>query len=258
VGLHIPTPNVWSSNNGYNRYSMVRASRTKTTRKGEMKIDLCEYYTTTEYPNFKPKCRLGRWASLKCHRFDCKCPNYKTGENKGEIMDVDEVKLKMELAVQKIKNPDLRQWVQSVLSALPDKAWQREASLKYHHPDERGPGGNKLHEIRVAALADLLAFLYNLNSVDRDMVYAASLLHDACRHGLESTENWTVKNHANLVRTFIEEKCEESVWTLPICSLIETHMSRWGEPSYQPEIPLRDIVVLADFIASQPNVKVHE
>ena len=173
-------------------------------------------------------------------------------------MDAETIRLKMKLATDKIKDQSLRTWALDVLEALPEKAWQREASLKYHHPDEREPGGNKLHEIRVAVLADIICQLYNLKPLDRDMVYTAALLHDACRHDLDASDNWTVKNHASLVRTFIEQKCKESIWTNPICSLIETHMSRWGVPPYQPEIALRDIVVLADFIATQPNVEVHE
>jgi len=40
-------------------------------------IELCDFYTTTGYPNFKPKCLKGRRASLKCHKRECKCPEYK-------------------------------------------------------------------------------------------------------------------------------------------------------------------------------------
>ena len=37
-------------------------------------IEMCKHYTTTEHPNFKPKCKKGNWARLKCHsvRKDCK------------------------------------------------------------------------------------------------------------------------------------------------------------------------------------------
>ena len=171
-------------------------------------------------------------------------------------MNTDEIRLKMKLATDKIRDASLRAWTLDVLEALPEKAWQREASLKYHHPDEQGSGGNKLHERRVARLADIICDLYNLTPLDRDMVYTASLLHDACRHGLEAEEKYTVKDHANLVRTFIEQNCEESIWTNLVCTLIDTHMSRWGVPPYLPTIKLQDIVVLADYIASQPDVEV--
>ena len=38
------------------------------------KIALCKNYTTTGHPDFKPLCRWGFRASLKCHseRKDCK------------------------------------------------------------------------------------------------------------------------------------------------------------------------------------------
>jgi len=37
-------------------------------------IEQCEYYSTTGYPMFKPLCKLGHRASLKCHakKIDCK------------------------------------------------------------------------------------------------------------------------------------------------------------------------------------------
>jgi len=173
-------------------------------------------------------------------------------------MNKDEAQLRMELAVNKIKDSSLRDFVFEVLSHLPAQAWQREASLKYHHPDEREPGGNILHELRVATLADLISEVCNLKPLDRDLVRAAALLHDCCRHGLNADEKWTTKNHANLVRTFIEKTCKPSNWTNPVCDIIETHMSRWGIPPYIPQMDLRDILVIADYVTSLPIVKVQE
>lgn len=173
-------------------------------------------------------------------------------------MNTEEAKLRMELAVRRIKNPNLQNFTRDVLSRLPEQAWQRDASLKYHHPDEQGDGGNILHELRVATLADLICDVYDLKLLDRDLVRSASLLHDACRHGLDANGKWTAKNHANLVRKFIEEQGIESMWTNPVCAIIETHMSRWGILSYTPQISLQDILVLADYIASIPTVKVQE
>ena len=173
-------------------------------------------------------------------------------------MNVDEAKLRMELAAKQIRNPSLQNFTLEVLSRLPKRAWQREASLKYHHPDEQEEGGNVLHELRVVALSNLIAEVCNLQPQDKNLLKAASLLHDCCRHGLDADENYTVKVHANLVREFIEEQGIESMWTNPVCTIIETHMSRWGEPSYTPQISLRDILVLADYIASNPSVRVQE
>lgn len=173
-------------------------------------------------------------------------------------MNTEEAKLRMQLAVNKIREPGLRDFTQDVLNRLPEKAWQREASLKYHHVDEHEGGGNILHQLRVATLADLIAQVCNLKPLDKDLLRSASLLHDSCRHGLHSDEKWTVKNHAHLVREFIQEQGIQSLWTNPVCTIIQTHMSRWGEPPYTPQIALQDALVLADYIASNPLVRIQE
>lgn len=173
-------------------------------------------------------------------------------------MNTNEAKLRMELAAKKIKNPSLQNFVLNILSKLPERAWRREASLKYHHPDEQEEGGNALHELRVDALSSIVADVCDLRPLDRDLLRAAALLHDCCRHGLNADESYTVKSHANLVRELIEGEGVESMWTNPVCTIIETHMSRWGEPPYTPQISLRDILILSDYIASMPTVKVQE
>jgi len=45
-------------------------------------IEMCNHYTTTGYPNFKPRCKAGLRASLKCHSKNS-CPMYSvaTGEH---------------------------------------------------------------------------------------------------------------------------------------------------------------------------------
>ncbi len=171
-------------------------------------------------------------------------------------MTYEEAKLRMEIAAKGIQNPSLQVFVLTVLSKLPLTFWQREASRKHHHPDEQAEGGNVLHQLRVAALADLMAEVCNLKQLDRDLLRAAALLHDCCRHGLDGTEQYTVKDHANLVREFIERQGLKSVWTNSVCEIIETHMSRWGVPPYTPQISPRDILILADYVASQPSVEV--
>ena len=41
-----------------------------------IKIELCKAYTTTGYPGFKPLCKLGYKASLKCHSEQKDCKGY--------------------------------------------------------------------------------------------------------------------------------------------------------------------------------------
>jgi len=42
--------------------------------------EMCKFYTTTGYPQFKAKCLKGLWASLKCHSNNEKCSEYKPSE----------------------------------------------------------------------------------------------------------------------------------------------------------------------------------
>ena len=53
-------------------------------------IELCYHYTTTGYPTFKPRCKLGHWASLKCHSRYCKCPKYSAtgGHTRGHTISM--------------------------------------------------------------------------------------------------------------------------------------------------------------------------
>ncbi len=47
-------------------------------------VEMCENYTTTRWPAFKPVCLgLGKhWPSLKCHVARFSCPDYKPSEVK--------------------------------------------------------------------------------------------------------------------------------------------------------------------------------
>lgn len=65
------------------------------------RLEMCDAYTTSGYPNFKPDCRLGYRASLKCHSIIGKhCPGYKLsrpiskeqGES-GQVVDENPDKL---------------------------------------------------------------------------------------------------------------------------------------------------------------------
>jgi hypothetical protein len=55
------------------------------------------------------------------------------------------------------------------------------ASPSQHPPDEQDEGGNALHTARVARIAAALADSYGLESIERDGVIAAALLHDVTK-----------------------------------------------------------------------------
>ena len=43
-------------------------------------LDMCQFYTTTGFPTFKPLCKLGKQAGLKCHSKRTDCKQYKESE----------------------------------------------------------------------------------------------------------------------------------------------------------------------------------
>ncbi len=60
--------------------SNSQQSFSQSVRKAE--IQLCIHYDTTGWPRFKPVCKLGYHASLKCHakHFDHPCGRYASEE----------------------------------------------------------------------------------------------------------------------------------------------------------------------------------
>lgn len=48
----------------------------------QVRIPLCIHYDTAGYPNFKPVCKLGFRASLKCHSKNLWCAQYKPSDGK--------------------------------------------------------------------------------------------------------------------------------------------------------------------------------
>lgn len=162
----------------------------------------------------------------------------------------------LEFRIAKIEHPHIETLVRQVLGALPAKTWERESSLKYHPEDERGPGGNLLHTLKVAVLLETLLDAAGTPQPLRDITRAAAILHDCCRHGLAASEPCSAKDHPKLVRQFIQKRGIESPWTSPICDLIETHMGRWGIPPYFLRAPEKDLLHIADCIATQTFIHI--
>lgn len=52
-------------------------------------IEMCIWYNTTGWPLFKPVCKKGVRASLKCHSERKDCPYYKASEGFGRSVKGD-------------------------------------------------------------------------------------------------------------------------------------------------------------------------
>jgi HD superfamily phosphohydrolase YqeK len=164
-----------------------------------------------------------------------------------------------------ITNQHIRMFVRSVL--LQAKTfWKIPSSFsgKHHPVDEHTAGGNVLHTRRVINVAKVLAESYSLNQEERDLIYAACLLHDVTK-GVSADYD---PMHPYTVGIFVR-KCQEndkkygselSSSTLfldqetveSILRLIRCHLGPWSPvPETYPTTYLDMIVHISDNIASK-------
>lgn len=162
------------------------------------------------------------------------------------------------LQVELIADPELKSVVYTALKKVPDAFWKRESSKKYHPADERGINGNLIHTIKVAKLAKRILSTTTYSKIEEDHLIAGAILHDCMRHGTEGTAMYSVEDHPQLVRQFLEEECEIEMTpeVEGLCALIENHMGKWGKPPYNFSLPLSSILHIADYIASQTDIEV--
>lgn len=173
-----------------------------------------------------------------------------------------------------ISSSQIKSFVRSVLLKAED-FWKIPSSFsgKYHPIDEHGVGGNVLHTKRVVRAAKIIGESYVLDIQEKDLVYAASLLHDITKgkKDLKSQECIYDPFHPYTVEKFViwcvdEDKkytSEGSSTTLyldddtinTILRLIRCHLGPWSPvPETIPSTHAEMIVHLADNIASKLHV----
>lgn len=173
-----------------------------------------------------------------------------------------------------ISSVHIRGFVRSVLLKAED-FWVIPSSFsgKYHPIDEHGRGGNVLHTKRVVRAAKIICESYVLDVEEKDMIYAACLLHDITKGVKKTGEDQCTYDpfHPYTVEKFIvwcldQDKkytSESSSTTLfldettveSILRLIRCHLGPWSPvPETMPSTHAEMIVHLADNIASKLHV----
>lgn len=170
-----------------------------------------------------------------------------------------------------IKDENIKSFVRSILLRA-ENFWTIPSSFsgKYHPLDEHGEGGNVIHTQRVVRVAKVLSDSYSLSDDDRDIVYAACLLHDVTKgvkhHGSDDCvydpmHPYTVakliqecqeydKKYANEMQSSTILLSEEVVQS--ILRLIRCHLGPWSPvPETTPITYLDMIVHMADNVASK-------
>jgi len=172
-------------------------------------------------------------------------------------MEESTLKHLLNIQIDMIRDKELQDLVRLVISKLPEAFWKRESSLKYHPVDERGINGNLSHTLKVTKLADKILDTMEVTQRIKDLTKSRAILHDSLRHGLNGDGRWSAKDHPYLVRKFIVTECGINTPLVDeLCSGIETHMGKWGQPPFIPSIDLNTVLHLADAIATQPDIEV--
>jgi hypothetical protein len=171
-----------------------------------------------------------------------------------------------------ISNQQIKLFVRSVL--LQAKTfWKIPSSFsgKYHPVDEHCSGGNVLHTKRVVRVAQVISDSYGLITQEKDVVYAACLLHDVTK-GIAYDDNkedfFYDPMHPYTVGAFVK-KCQENdkkygsesasstlfldeETVQSILRLVRCHLGPWSPiPETVPTTYMDMIVHLSDNVASK-------
>ena len=177
----------------------------------------------------------------------------------------------LEKEIEMISDFSIKSFVKSILIRA-DSFWVIPSSFsgKYHPADEHNKGGNVLHTKRVVRAAKVLSDSYSLTAEERDLVYAACLLHDVTKGIKDKDADYFHYDpmHPYTVGKFVE-KCQEhdkkyageaQASTLfvsedtvqSILRLVRCHLGPWSPVPETVPITYLDIIVhVADNMTSK-------
>ena len=177
----------------------------------------------------------------------------------------------LEKEIEMIIDSNIKSFVKSILFRS-KSFWDIPSSFsgKYHPADEHNKGGNVLHTKRVIRSAKIICDSQSIVEEERDLVYAACLLHDVTKGILDADGQHFQYDpmHPYTVGEFVK-KCQEydkkyagesqsstlfvSEDTVQsILRLVRCHLGPWSPvPETIPITYLDMIVHLADNIASK-------
>lgn len=173
--------------------------------------------------------------------------------------------------IELIVDFNIKSFVRSILLKA-NSFWVVPSSFsgKYHPSDEHNSGGNVLHTKRVVRAAKVISDSYSLSTEERDIVYAACLLHDVTK-GIKNPDNETFHYdpmHPYTVGRLVQ-KCQEAdrkyageaqsstlfvseETVQSIMRLVRCHLGPWSPVPETVPITYLDIIVhLADNLASK-------
>lgn len=181
-------------------------------------------------------------------------------------MDLKEVnKIFIEGEIRKISDAGVQDFMFAAIKDFPEYFWTVPASRsKYHYPDERQDGGLVLHVRRLCKLTDDVVRMYRLNLWEKDVLIAASILHDSFSRGIPPN----VKNASDPMHPYYPEMMfpynayadryikDHRIYE-EIMTCVASHMGQWSPiKSAVSNKKLPTIFHMMDYIASRDYIKV--
>lgn len=174
---------------------------------------------------------------------------------------------------QLIQNADLRQLVIDTLEAAPDYFYTMPASTtgKYHPAYTLGDGGLVRHTKAAVKIAECLLSIEMYASLAKqsDQIYAALILHDTVKKGLDGCNRWTTIEHPLdaaklLLDTAKTKNFADMALVENIAGMIRSHMGQWNADASgreflpKPETKEQKFVHQCDYLASRKFITVEE
>lgn len=166
------------------------------------------------------------------------------------LLDKSELVRELQARVKLIGSSSVVGFVLKMLDHAPNTFWELPASGRHHPLDERGEHGNLLHTLRVVDMSLAIVDACSGSQVVKDILVAGAILHDLCRHGLFGESERSRKDHPLLVRKLAENNNLTCDYYSEIMRIVENHMGRWGEPPFNPNLGLDEILHLADHVCA--------
>ena len=166
----------------------------------------------------------------------------------------------MEKEILLIKNKELQEWVRKSLNNTPDyffKGWASSTG-KYHPACTCKDGGLVVHVKRAVYIANRLCGGWGLIEENRDIVLAATILHDIAKVGQGSGPYIDYVNHPlNAEKYLIQDSLNQELYT-KINNCIRHHMGLWtpdGVKKPLTEYSLLELAVYsADYMATTKDL----
>ena len=170
-----------------------------------------------------------------------------------------------------IQDDGIKSFIKSIL-ARAENFWDIPSSFsgKYHPLDEHGKGGNVLHTKRVVHASKIISDSYSLSQEERDIVYAACLIHDVTKgvsHGefedcrYDPMHPYTVGKLVQKLQNYDKKYAGESQSSTlfvsdetiqAILRLVRCHMGPWSPIPETIPLTYMDVIVhLSDNVASK-------